>query len=65
MFGVLGLGGTTMSGKGTETRRGTKQVLVRFTPDQFDQLRGEADLRGVSVQQLLRERSLGTSRAAS
>jgi len=28
-------------------------------------LRGEADLRGVSVQQLLRERSLGVSRAAS
>jgi len=54
-----------MSGKGTETRKGTKQVLVRFTPDQFDQLRGEADLRGVSVQQLLRERSLGVSRAAS
>ncbi len=54
-----------MSGKGTETRLLTKQVLVRFTPDQFDQLRSEANLRDITVQELLRERSLGVSRAAS
>ncbi len=51
--------------QGSETRKLTKQVLVRLTDDQFDQLHSEANLRDISVQQLLRERSLGASRAAS
>ena len=49
----------------SETRQLTKGVFVRFTPAQLDMLRGEAELRGVSVPELLRDRSLGTDRAAS
>ncbi len=55
-----------MSGKGTETRQLTEGVFVRFTADQMERLRGEAQTRGVSLPPfLLRERSLGIERAAS
>jgi hypothetical protein len=57
--------------RGTETRRLTEQVGLRFTPDDLDVLRAEADRRGVTVQQMLREislqmvRDLGGVQAAS
>jgi hypothetical protein len=38
---------------------------VRFTPAQLEQLRDDASDRGISVPQLLRDRSLGVDRAAS
>jgi len=50
-----------MSGKGTETRQLTEGVFVRFTADQMERLRGEAQ----TLPFLLRERSLGIERAAS
>ncbi len=46
-------------------RQLTAGVYVRFTPDQLDRLRSEANLRDCSVQQLLRDRSLGANRTAS
>lgn len=49
----------------SETRQLSKGVFVRFTPAQLEMLRGEAAIRGVSVPELLRDRSLGTDRAAS
>ena len=54
-----------MSGKGTETRQLTEGVFARFTADQMERLRGEAQTQGVSLPFLLRERSLGIERAAS
>jgi hypothetical protein len=57
--------GTQMARPKSETRQLTAGVYVRFTPAQLDQLRSEAESRSVSVQQLLRERSLGPARAAS
>ncbi|WP_157576002.1 hypothetical protein [Mycobacterium sp. GA-2829] len=47
-----------MARRGTETRRLTEQVGLRFTPDDLDVLRAEADRRGMTVQQMLRELSL-------
>ena len=49
----------------SETRQLTAGVYVRFTPDQLDRLRSEANLRDCSVQQLLRDHSLGANRTAS
>lgn len=49
----------------SETRQLSKGVFVRFTPAQLEMLRGEAASRGVSVPELLRDRSLGADRAAS
>lgn len=60
-----------MARRGTETRRLTEQVGLRFTPDDLDVLRAEADRRGMTVQQMLRElslqmvRELGAVQAAS
>jgi hypothetical protein len=49
----------------SETRQLTELVAVRFTPDDLDVLRQEATRRGISVQQLLRDSSLRSVRAAS
>jgi len=49
----------------SETRQLTAGVYVRFTPAQLDQLRLEAESRSISVQQLLRDRSLGAVGVAS
>ena len=57
-----------MSGmSGSETRQLTKGVFVRFTDAQLALLQDAATLRGVSVPQLLRDRSLPPeiARAAS
>ena len=43
---------------GTETRQLTEGVYVRFTPDDLDVIRGEAERRDMSVAQLLRENTL-------
>ena len=49
----------------SETRQLTEIVSVRFTPADMRELRQEADRRGVSVPQLLRESGLNQARAAS
>jgi predicted DNA binding CopG/RHH family protein len=49
----------------SETRQLTEGVFVRFTPADLHALKLEADRRGISVQQLLRESTLRTVRAAS
>jgi predicted DNA binding CopG/RHH family protein len=49
----------------SETRQKTALVAVRFAPDDLDELREEASRRGVSVQELLRDITLTTVRAAS
>ena len=49
----------------SETRQLTEIVSVRFTPSDMVALRHEADRRGVSVPQLLRESGLNRVRAAS
>jgi hypothetical protein len=57
-----------MSGmSGSETRQLTKGVFVRFTDAQLALLQKDATSQGVSVPQLLRDRSLGEEieRAAS
>ena len=51
--------------RGTETRQLTEGVYVRFTPADFDAVRFEAELRDVSVAQLLRDMTLPACRAAS
>lgn len=49
----------------SETRYRSKGVFVRFTPAQFEELRDQAELRGITVPELLRDRSMVTDRAAS
>jgi hypothetical protein len=49
----------------SETRYRSKGVFVRFTPAQFEKLCDQAAVRGVTVPELLRDRSLVTDRAAS
>jgi len=49
----------------SETRQLTALVAVRFTPDDLHELREEASRRGISVQELLRDITLTTVRAAS
>jgi predicted DNA binding CopG/RHH family protein len=49
----------------SETRQMTALVAVRFAEDDLNELRQEAARRGVSVQQLLRDTTLTTVRAAS
>ena len=51
--------------RGTETRQLTEGVYVRFSPADFDAVRFEAELRDVSVAQLLRDMTLPACRAAS
>jgi len=51
--------------KKSETRQLTEIVSVRFTPADMLELRREADRRGISVPQLLRESGLNRARAAS
>jgi hypothetical protein len=51
--------------RGSETRQLTEGVYVRFTPADFDAVRFEAELRDVSVAQLLRDMTLPACRAAS
>lgn len=50
---------------GTETRKMTELVAVRFAPDDLLELREEALRRGITVQQLLRDTTLSTLRTAS
>ena len=51
--------------KKSETRQLTELVAVRCAPGDLDVLRSEANRRGITVQQLLRDSSLGSVRAAS
>jgi hypothetical protein len=51
--------------KRSETRQLTEGVFVRFKPADLDVLKVEADRRGMSVQELLRESTLRTVGAAS
>ena len=44
--------------RGTETRQLTEGVYVRFTPDDLDVIKGEAQRRDMSVAQLLRVSAL-------
>lgn len=44
--------------RGTETRQLTEGVFVRFTPDDLDVLKSEAERLGMKVPALLRELSL-------
>jgi hypothetical protein len=48
---------------GTETRQLTQGVYVRFTPDDLDTVKDEAERRDMSVAQLLRENTLRDLRA--
>ena len=48
--------------RGTETRKLTEGVYVRFSPGDFDVLRGEAERRDISIAQLLREETLHACR---
>jgi predicted DNA binding CopG/RHH family protein len=57
--------GVIMARAKSETRQMTALVAVRFAPDDLDELREAASRRGVSVQQLLRDVTLNTVRAAS
>jgi hypothetical protein len=52
-----------MGARGTETRQLTEGVYVRFTPDDLDTIKGEAQRRDMSVAQLLRETTLRDVRA--
>jgi hypothetical protein len=49
--------------QGTETRQLTEGVYVRFTPDDLDVIKDEAERRDMSVAQLLRENTLRELRA--
>jgi hypothetical protein len=49
--------------RGTETRQLTEGVYVRFTPDDLDAIKDEAERRDMSVAQLLRENTLHELRA--
>ncbi|MBP1822972.1 hypothetical protein [Mycobacterium sp. OAE908] len=49
--------------RGTETRKLTEGVYVRFSPADYDALRSEAERRDVSIAQLLREETLAACRA--
>jgi predicted DNA binding CopG/RHH family protein len=49
----------------SETRQLTKLVAVRFSPDDLQALQMEASRREISVQQLLRDVTLGSLSAAS
>ncbi|MDT5211051.1 MAG: hypothetical protein QOF67_3466 [Mycobacterium sp.] len=48
---------------GTETRQLTQGVYVRFTPDDLDTIKDEAERREMSVAQLLRVNTLRDLRA--
>lgn len=49
----------------SETRQLTEGVFVRFRPSDYDEIRQEADRRGISVAQLLRETTLSSVRSTS
>lgn len=49
--------------RGTETRKLTEGVYVRFSPADLDVLKGEAERRDISIAQLLREETLTACRA--
>jgi len=49
----------------SENRKLTELVAVRFTPSDLEQLRREADRRGITLQQFLRETSLSSVQAAA
>lgn len=49
--------------RGTETRQLTEGVFVRFTSDDLDAIKSEAQRRDMSVAQLLRESTLRDLRA--
>lgn len=49
----------------SEARQLTALVAVRFAPDDLDELRLEADRRGLTLPALLRQTALTTVRAAS
>ena len=49
----------------SETRQLTEGVFVRFLPSDYDEIREEAERRGISVAQLVRESSLSTVRTGS
>jgi hypothetical protein len=49
----------------SETRQLTAGVFVRFSPDDLDVLRQEAERRGLNVPQLLRETCLNRLDVAS
>ncbi|WP_158249087.1 hypothetical protein [Mycobacterium sp. ENV421] len=49
----------------SETRQLTEGVFVRFNPSDYDEIRGEAERRGVSVAQLMRESILHSVRRSS
>lgn len=49
----------------SESRQLSKGVFVRFSPAQLETLRDQAASLGVSVPELLRDRSLGVERTAS
>jgi predicted DNA binding CopG/RHH family protein len=57
--------GVNMARPKSETRQMTALVAVRFAPDDLDELREEASRRGITVQQLLRDTTLNSLRAAS
>ncbi|ULN44689.1 hypothetical protein MI149_29790 (plasmid) [Mycolicibacterium crocinum] len=54
-----------MSRVKSETRQLTEGVFVRFRPSDYDEIRQEADRRGISVAQLLRETTLSSVRSTS
>ena len=49
----------------SETRQLTEGVFVRFLPSDYDEIRQEAERRGIGVAQLLRELTLSSVRSAS
>ncbi|WP_431236148.1 hypothetical protein ACQ856_29010 (plasmid) [Mycolicibacterium psychrotolerans] len=49
----------------SETRQLTEGVFVRFRPSDYDEIRQEAERRGIGVAQLLRELTLSSVRSAS
>ena len=51
--------------RGTETRKLTAGVYVRFSPADYDVLRGEAERRDISIAQLLREEALPACRGSA
>jgi hypothetical protein len=50
--------------RGTETRKLTEGVYVRFSQADYDVLRGEAQRRDITIAQLLREETLPACRGA-
>ncbi|SBS79384.1 hypothetical protein MHPYR_770012 [uncultured Mycobacterium sp.] len=62
---IDGAEGVNVSRVKSETRQLTEGVFVRFRPSDYDEIRQEADRRGISVAQLLRESTLSSVRSTS